>query len=368
MEILVCLLLAAILGGGRIGADIVHAVKGTTPPHLEKARLKAQQQKKTPRERSPYAEGKPRIKDVAAVYWGDAMADAIKAHNRRRAEKAAQRAENERAVAAGEEPTRVRPSLKDRAKRWWRLLIDPVGEKPESPATGSTQPSDDEERPGPASDGRHRRPSDGPVVEPDAGATPSTATEGDKMPITTEDAAQRAKDTRATGETAARATTEGGGGVAPTGEAVNYETALAELDRIEEAQRTHLDSTQVALTKVQEAKAAISDSQANYRPAAEAAGSAHQHLSALNLDAETTAHTGTMVDAMPPNRVDEMFAQLEQMEADAQQQVVNAEAALASTDSARRVIVGKYGDAHSTVQGELAGDSRFLAGSGANAA
>lgn len=155
---------------------------------------------------------------------------------------------------------------------------------------------------------------------------------------------------------------------AQSGEAVNYETAMAELDALEAKQQAHLDEAMTALKNIQDAKASISNTRATYRPAVDAAGSIHEHLTALNLDAETIAQTGTIVDAMPPNKVDVMFDQLEAMEVDAQQQVTNAEAALAATDKARQVIVGKYGDAHATVAGELAGDSRFLAAAGAQAA
>jgi hypothetical protein len=83
MEFLVCMLLASIITGGRTASNIIHAVKGTTPPHVERARLKAQQ-KPQPKGRSPYADGKPRMRDVAAAFWGDALADAIDLHNRRR--------------------------------------------------------------------------------------------------------------------------------------------------------------------------------------------------------------------------------------------------------------------------------------------
>lgn len=113
--------LALLMFLGRLTVDIIATVKGTTPPHVEKAKLKATQQ---PRNRSPYADGKPRLRDVAAVLWGDALEDAIGSHNRRRAEKAAQRQENESAATAQREPRRVRPGLGERAKRFGRLLLN----------------------------------------------------------------------------------------------------------------------------------------------------------------------------------------------------------------------------------------------------
>lgn len=127
MEFIVCMLLASILTGGRITTDIIHGLRGTTPPHVEKARLKAQAQaaaKPKSGRRSPYAEGKPRLRDVAAVYWGDAMADAIDAHDRRRADK------QKRGTPGGKpeiEPQHRPQSLLGRIKD---LILQPVGEKP----------------------------------------------------------------------------------------------------------------------------------------------------------------------------------------------------------------------------------------------
>lgn len=350
MEFIICMLLASVITGGRFGVDAIHALKGTTPAHLEKARLKAQRQAKAPKGRSSYANGKPRLRDVAAVYWGDAMADAISAHNRRRQEKA--------------NGTRV--PLKERIKRFGRLLWEPVGEKSAQRPDAQPRPGDtgQQEPPGAAD------PTNVDNPQPE-GVSVALGDERTREPNNAPDptgVAPRPADRPVTnpyqplnGNGATSPTTGG----APTGEAVNYETAMAELDQIEAAQREHLDQAMAALQRITEAKQAISNTQATYAPAANAAGSVHEHLTALHLDQETVAQTGTMVDAMPPNRVDEMFAQLELMEVDAQQQVANAEAALAATANARSVLVAKYGDAHHVVQSELAGDSRFLTGTGA---
>jgi hypothetical protein len=325
----------------RTAVDIAHAVKGTEPPHLVKARMKTQAAPST-KERSPYAAGKPRVRDVAAAMWGNALEDVLAASARRRVERAAQHAENEQAAAENREPRRIRPRLRDRAKRLWALVTGgapgpmPTREQqvePEAPTATVKQQrtTDEQEKPMPDT------PS--PVgILLGLGRPPSPAERAEFH-----------------GQPAPSAS-------APTGEAVNYETAMAELDKLEEAQRAHLEKAQAALDDVRAAKAHISDTQATYRPAAEAATGIHESLTALNLDQETVANTGTIADAMPPNEVDVMFARLEEMEAVAQQQVANAETALAHTDVARKSIVEKYGDAHTTVQGHLSGDSRFLSG------
>ena len=426
MEFIVCIILASILTGGRIGVDLFSAAKGNPAPHVEKARIRAEQQRerlaaKTARleaKNQPRpADGKPQLRDVVAVYWGDAMADAIDAHNRRRAEKQAQRVENARATAANQTPAAVRPSVKDRIVRLGRLLWEPVGETAPPGHTYSEEPASTS-RPAP-----DHEPEVPPVAsQPSTPVAPvDTISEGEPMADVPENFSHwekasskgapddlwmavdtngrrwwRAKDdTRWTyappdfmskqvfrehctagdkeinmTDTSTGIATSAGPapsartGGSPTGEVANYETAMVELDAIEEAQRNHLEQAQAALSKLQGARQDISNTQATYRPAAEAAGNTHQSLAALNLDAETIANTGTMADAMPPNDVDVMFDQLEAMEARVAQQVVNAEAALAATEAARQVLLAKYGEAHAIVQGELAGDSRFLAGAG----
>jgi hypothetical protein len=144
VEFLICMLLASILTGGRVASDIVHAVKGTTPPHVEKAHIKAAAAKKPTRTgRSEYAADKPGLKDVFAVHWGDAMTDAINLHNTRRQEKQ----EKRQAKAAGT-PVPDRPSLPERIKD---LLLQPAGTSrppttpPAAPGVPAPPPGDDHE-------------------------------------------------------------------------------------------------------------------------------------------------------------------------------------------------------------------------------
>lgn len=155
-------------------------------------------------------------------------------------------------------------------------------------------------------------------------------------------------------------TTSSGETVTPTGEAVNYETAVAELEALEKEQQAHLDSCVAALSHIEGAKTQIDTMQSSYRTSAEAAGSMHEHLAAMNLDGVTLSHTGTIADAMPPNAVDAWFAQLEEMEATAKERRDAAEAALGATQAALGTIQSKYGDAHATVAGELGGNAAFL--------
>jgi hypothetical protein len=382
VEFIVCFLLAALFTGGRAASDIIHGLKGTTPPHLEKARLKAATQAartpKSPRARSPYAEGKPRLRDVAARYWGDAMADAITAHDRRRDEKRAQRTEDADARREGRTPGRIRPGVKDRAKRFGRWLINPIGEGREQ----QTDITDTKE---------NHMVNESTQRERDArtGAAEADAKEAEQMgdreraakirdgervnqhfdwghDQSAREAMAEREARQGRPETSRPAASSSSSG-APTGEAVNYETTVAELEALIERLREHLESTTAAAKALQEAKVQVNNSQTSYNPAAAAAASISEHLTALNLDAETVGHAGTVANAMPPNDVNLMFDQLEAMEAKALEQQANAEAALGSAEQELKVVQEKYGDANNTVASELAGDSRFLAGSSVGA-
>lgn len=160
--------------------------------------------------------------------------------------------------------------------------------------------------------------------------------------------------------------TAGGTVTAPTGEAVNYETTVAELEALAREQRLHLDACIAAHAALVAAKGYIGDMQDSYRASSAAAASTHEHLESLHLDGVTLAHTGTTADAMPAGAVDTYFDQLEAMEAMAEQRRDAAEAALQATEAALANIQAKYGDAATTVAGDLSGDSRFLDGGGSS--
>lgn len=152
----------------------------------------------------------------------------------------------------------------------------------------------------------------------------------------------------------------GGTMSAPTGEAVNYETTVAELEALATEQRGHVDSCAAALKAIEAAAAAINNMQESYRASSAAAATTAEHLGAKNLDGTTLAHAGTTADAMPAGVVDAMYDQLEALAAEARARLADAEVALGSTEANRDHIVATYGDAHATVAGNLSGDSSFL--------
>jgi hypothetical protein len=145
MEFIACMLLASLLTGARPISDLLHLLKGEEPPHVKRARIRADRERerlavkqaRLENRRVRPGEDKPTWRDVARVYWGDAMADAIASHDRRRAEKQAQREENRQAGVENRPARNVRPSLKERLKRLAALLTRPVGEESDGPSAAA---------------------------------------------------------------------------------------------------------------------------------------------------------------------------------------------------------------------------------------
>ncbi len=153
---------------------------------------------------------------------------------------------------------------------------------------------------------------------------------------------------------------------APTGEAVNYETTVTELEAIEREQMKHVDQAAACKQAISDAKVAIDGMQESYNATAAAAQSVNEHLGALLPgDTETLAQVGTVGDAMPPNKVNDMYDQLEHIETEAEQQKKNAEVALAATRAALSRVVAEYGEDAAKVADRMRGDPSFLASNAA---
>ena len=151
-----------------------------------------------------------------------------------------------------------------------------------------------------------------------------------------------------------------------TGEVVNFETAIADLDaRIGEV-RGQVDAADAALASIAEAKANVETLQTSYEPTAAASATALDSKGALNLDGTTMGHAGTAVDAMPVGAVNNLYEAMEQVEQATEERRDQAVAALAALEAEREHLIATYADAHSTVAGNLGGDSRFLDSSGGN--
>lgn len=121
MEFFLCFLIAVVITGGRSASDIIHALKGTEPPHLAKTRLRAQPPARP--------DGQPHtatLGDLFRAYWGAAMSDAIAHRARVQRDKDARRRANadSRPVPAEHR----RRTLAGWAKNLGRLIWEPVGE------------------------------------------------------------------------------------------------------------------------------------------------------------------------------------------------------------------------------------------------
>jgi hypothetical protein len=347
LEFLLCFALAAFLTGGRSLGDIIHAAKGTTPPRIEKARLKAAARPAGSREPGPFRE-------YMSAVWADAWVDAKAHHERVTAEK---RAGNRR--TAGQ-----------RARRLWRLLVDPVGEPKPAPAQPET-PQVEEPPPDPWTFST-------PAVDPDDPARRSdplrldgreeppaaeTATDRDPEPETS------AEEDRPPAVAADHPNSNGGTPMTPaTGEVQTYELHKAEIAAQRPAWQTQLDLATAAAEAARSAKAALSAQAEHGRALAASAAAKADGVAGAGLDGETVAHAGLQADAIDANELDAQFEALEGIEAAAVAGAQQAEAALAALDAEEATIDAKYGDAANTVASELGGDASYLDSGGGGGA
>lgn len=332
MELILCFLIAMLVTGGRSMSDIIHAAKGTTPPRIERARLKAQARPAAGR-RTPGP-----FRQYASAVWADAWSDAKAAHVRGRAEK-----------AAG-----ARPTFPQRVRRFGRMLWEPVGE----PRLEDAHPSE-------------------PVPAPDPWAYSTPAGGGDRL----SDPLGLAGRTNAEPEppspavapeapipdptpSTTPATNGGTTMTAPTGEAADYETHKAELQAARDQWRRQADLAEATTAAVQAAKAAMNEQQEQAREAQAAAQAKSDSLDGANLDGETKAHAAFQAEAVDPNRLNNQYEALEGIERDAVEQRSQAEAALAAVDAEEATIDAKYGDAANTVASELGGNPTYLGSGG----
>ncbi len=151
---------------------------------------------------------------------------------------------------------------------------------------------------------------------------------------------------------------------APTGEAVNYETTVAELEKLIAACRTWLDQVTAALKCCEEAKNHIEDAQGGYKTAASVAASILDHLAAMHLDAHTLGLIGAIKEALPASDVDVVLALLDEAVVKLQEMRDNAQTALDAAEAALAHVVAEYGEEAAKVAGNLGGDSTFLGSGG----
>lgn len=334
LEFLLCFLLAIVVTGGRSASDIIHAAKGTTPPRVERARLKAQEP------------GVKRPSPFAAYWrqmWDDAWSDAKAHHDRSRAEK-----------LAGD-----RPNLATRLRRLRDLIVRGQIRLPHE-----RQPGEPWIQPPPAPDPAPRQP---PPAQPAPGPD-DAARASDPLNLSgrLDEEAKAPGPTPADTSPAPEPTSNGGTPMTTaTGEVTTYEQHKAELAAQRQDFQEALDLSAATQASVAQAKADLNAQAEHARAMHAAAQNKADSLAAKGLDGETQGHAGTQVDAVDANRLDEQYEALERIEADAQAAAVAAEAGLASVDAEEATIDAKYADAASTVAAELGGDASYLDSGGA---
>lgn len=282
-------------------------------------------------------------------------------------------ARNARAAGGG----RVR--FRDRARAARNAVDAPQEQVTPSPATtapATTNPHPAPDQPGadpapppsdppadPAGDAQPAaRP--GEPVDPDVDPAPTPGQPSGRVTFTATAAGDPQPDpdvNPAPTPGAGDSTTPGG---TVTGEVVNYETALADIDARIDAVRDQIDAADAALASLASAKADIETLQTTYEPTAEAAATAMDSKAALNLDGTTMGHASAGVDAMPVGAVNNLYEAIEAIEAATEERRNQAVAALAALEAEREHLIATYSDANATVAGNLGGDSRFLDGAG----
>jgi hypothetical protein len=155
---------------------------------------------------------------------------------------------------------------------------------------------------------------------------------------------------------------------APTGEVTNFASAIAEIDALISLVQLQHDQASAALRAVILVDNAIDGMQDRQKTIASAVVSLSEHLAALHLDAGSLGPVMDAADVLTAGVVDEMLEYLERLRAIIQKVIASCDAAIAALRAARSSLVAKYADAAATVEENLSGDSRFLAGDNGAAA
>lgn len=256
-----------------------------------------------------------------------------------------------RAKAAGEpQPPgwwrRRRDAAEDRLAARWEARRPPSPAEPGAAPTPRPEP----ERP------RVR-------VQPRP-AEPAAAANGTKPPdSTTKPDPAEAKPPATPTTTSAGGTTMTG----PTGEVVNHETHIAELDATIAELRAGIDLCNAVEGTSTTLRGQVDDLQSKYGPVASAAQTRADHLQAMNVDATTTGHAAEGADALDPNAVTRYHDEAENIEAGARSLRDRLERALAAAEAERAEAIRRYADAQDTVNTDLGGNTSYLGGNSGGA-
>lgn len=372
MEFFVCWLLAMAITGGRFGTDAIHAVKGTTPPRVERARLRERRE----RERRSAAGAKPAwsqrgpARRYFAALWRDSW-DTATAHH---------------AKVVDEKRAGKRPTVSARLGRLARLLWEPIPSRDDKPKPAAVPPSE-----GTAEDalpegrsfteyrwecGRCR--ASGVLDDyykasalvdahicPD-GVKPPRGPDPDRFQfLDFEDALEEGRSpcppTKPTSPARPHSPNPGGNRMsAPTGEAVNYETALAALTGLAETVTTLTDHAQGLAAAITTADSHLDGVDAQRRDVAATTQTITEHLSALKVDAASMSGVAQAMDAMTAERVSELIDHLAAAKTIADEFLAALDTAAAGVEASRSAVTATYGNAAEVVA-STGVDPAFLA-------
>ncbi|MGI5247736.1 hypothetical protein [Dactylosporangium sp. CA-139066] len=149
---------------------------------------------------------------------------------------------------------------------------------------------------------------------------------------------------------------------APTGEVTNFASAIPEIDALISLIQVQHDQASATLRALQLVDNAIDGMQDRQKTIAGAAVALSEHLAALHLDAGSLGPVMDAAEVLSGGVVDEMLEYLERLRKIVMKVIASCDAAITCLRAARSSLVAKYADAAATVEENLGGDSRFLAG------
>lgn len=149
-----------------------------------------------------------------------------------------------------------------------------------------------------------------------------------------------------------------------SGEVLDHETHIAELDRTIAELEAGIDLCDVVISTSSALRGQVDDLQSKYGPVAAATQTRADHLQALHVDQTTAGHAAEGADALDPNAVARYHDEAEAIEAGAKSLRERLEKALELAKAERAEAIRRYADAQETVKNDLSGDATYLGGNG----
>lgn len=148
----------------------------------------------------------------------------------------------------------------------------------------------------------------------------------------------------------------------PTGEAVNFRTAVAQVDALLSLTKSQLDQASAADRALASVDAAIDGMQQRQVMIATGTTSLAEHLAACGVDPTSISAVAAAADVLTNGVADQLMEHVEQLRIVIRRVMAACDAGIAALHKARKTLIGKYADAAAVVEEELKGNPKFLAG------